>query len=109
MGKYHSLDLQLEADRLMIMRKNNLLLLTIVLIFLAQLPLSSSSPGHYVHNYYKQEDYNRRGRLGQGREQERSPRHLNHRNAASAITVNLTLISLVAALVTGTEIQRWIS
>ena len=48
-----------------------LLIVSSSLLLLVLLPSTSSSPGHYVHDYYKK-----------GPEQGRSPRHLNSGSSA---------------------------
>ena len=75
-----------------------LLIVGCTLVFLALLPSTTCSPGHYVHDYYREGTYNGRGRNEQGR----SPRHLNARNSAhslwSADSVLAAVLLVAAAL-----------
>jgi len=52
-------------------------------LLLTLLPSAQSSPGHYVHTYYREGTYN--GRAQNRLEQGRSPRHLNHRNSVERV------------------------
>ena len=78
------------------MKSHHLLLVfSTILFLLALFPISNGSPGHYVHDYYREGTYNGRGGL---KEQERSPRHLNHRNTGSAVHIDFGLTLFMSTL-----------
>jgi len=69
-------------------------------LLLTLLPSVQSSPGHYVHTYYREGTYN--GRAQNRLEQGRSPRHLNHKNSVEQVNIMdrmlVTMLMLVATV-----------
>jgi hypothetical protein len=70
-----------------------LLIISSSLLLLVLLPSTSSSPGHYVHNYYREGTYD-----GQKGEKGRSARHLNTRNSAQSLLSTDCLLAVFLAV-----------